>query len=477
MIKKAHFIGICGVGMAGTAMLLKEAGWKISGSDEGNYPPISTYVRKKGISFSFEYSKNNIPEDVDLIVIGRHSKLSPDTNEEVQAALIHGVPVKSFPEILEELTKERHVTVVAGNHGKSTVTALLAWCLLSAGKKPGYFIGALTGQADGKMPLELAHIGEDPQFVIEGDEYPTSHWDTLPKFLHYHPKDIILTGAEHDHTNVYPTLSEYRAQFEKLIADMPTDGVLTACLDGENVKELLKKSRGNIVTYALNQEADFGALDIHYGRETNFSLVQNGSPRIRLTTTLLGKHNIENIVGVSAYILTKNLMSSEELEAGIRTFPGLIRRLDLKTHTSSVLIYEGFGSSYSKARAAIEALRLHFPEKRLVVVFEPHTFSWRNKETMQWYDTVFRGADRILIYHEPSREETAETESEIQDIVSRVLKSGQRAVGAPNERRALAILSHELENNDIVLLLTSGAMGGLIDSVPQLAEQKFPTRT
>jgi len=150
MIEKAHFIGICGVGMAATALLLKEAGFKITGSDEAFYPPVSTFLEKKNIQFAHQYSPQNIPADVDIIVIGRHAKLTPELNAEVRVAFEKGVPIKSFPEILGDLARDKQKIVVAGSYGKSTCTALAAWCLREADKDPSFFIGALT--SGDKMP-------------------------------------------------------------------------------------------------------------------------------------------------------------------------------------------------------------------------------------------------------------------------------------------------------------------------------------
>ena len=166
---KAHFIGIAGKGMSATALLLKQMGVEISGSDEGFYPPVSDYLKSANIAFSQGYRKENIPDDVDVIIIGKNAKLQPETNEEVRAAFASGKLVSSFADVLHDMSTSSETVVVAGSYGKSTCTALLAWCLRSAKKDPSYFIGEVTNGFE-----RYAHRGTGPVFVIEGDEYPSS---------------------------------------------------------------------------------------------------------------------------------------------------------------------------------------------------------------------------------------------------------------------------------------------------------------
>ncbi len=207
--------------MSAVALLLREAGYEISGSDEGFYPPVSDYLERAHIEFAHGYKKENIPADADLIVIGKNAKLVAQSNEEVKAAFESGIPIKSFPDILEELSKDKETLVVAGSYGKSTCTALLSWCLMHAGKDPSYFVGEITKGFDAH-----ARLGKGETFVLEGDEYPSANWDERSKFLHYNPKNVLLTSATHDHVNIYPTHEDYLKPFIQLIGIIPTEGVL-----------------------------------------------------------------------------------------------------------------------------------------------------------------------------------------------------------------------------------------------------------
>ena len=473
--KKAHFIGIAGKGMSGVALLLRQAGWEISGSDEGFYPPVSDYLTEAGIVFANGYKKENIPSDADIIVIGKNAKLVPESNEEVAAAFDSVKADKSgtkkivsFPDVLHELTAHTDNIVVAGSYGKSTCTALLSWCLLKAGKDPSYFIGEIT-----KGPGAHAHKGEGGVFVLEGDEYPSANWDESSKFLHYNPRSVLLTSATHDHVNIYPTHESYLAPFKKLLALLPADGLLVVDAEEPHALALSTEYAGRSVTYGMS-EAEWYPQNIAYGISTTFDLMHNGAPVASLTTSLLGIHNIQNIVGVSAMMLEKELLTPEELAAGIATFEGVKRRMEYLSPRSSVAMFEGFGSSYEKALSAIAAMKLHFPAKRLLVVFEPHTFTWRNKASLSQYDTVFAGADKVFIYEPASQGAATHAQLSQEEIVEQVKAAGLDAQPIGGAVDALATVGREITKDDAVLLLTSGELGGLIKTLPQFVEQHFP---
>jgi UDP-N-acetylmuramate: L-alanyl-gamma-D-glutamyl-meso-diaminopimelate ligase len=465
---KVHFIGIAGKGMSATALLLRQLGCRISGSDDGFYPPVSDYLARAKIPFSRGYKKEHIPPDADVIVIGKNANLVPHKNEEVRAAFDSGKAVRSFPDVIEALIEGTDTIVVAGSYGKSTCTALLAWCLKHAGKDPSYFIGEVTNGFDA-----YAHLGNGGVFVLEGDEYPSANWDDRSKFLHYRPQNILLTSATHDHVNIFPTHEEYLAPFRALLSLLPSDGLLIANNSEPFARALADRYKGKKVSYAV-AAASWHAEDIVYGNATTFNLMRDRRLVVPLATTLLGAHNIENIVGVSAMLLEKSLLTPAQLAAGMASFQGVKRRLDRKSGKTSIPIFEGFGSSYEKARSAISAIQKHFPARRLMVVFEPHTFSWRNRGALAWYDDVFAGAKKIFIY-EPATQGAGTHEQLTQaEIIARVKTAGFDAEAIGEPAAALEKISGELKKNDVILLLTSGNLGGLIETIPRFAEQKFP---
>jgi UDP-N-acetylmuramate: L-alanyl-gamma-D-glutamyl-meso-diaminopimelate ligase len=468
---KAHFIGIAGKGMSATALLLKQMGVEISGSDEGCYPPVSDYLKSANVAFAQGYRKENIPDDADVIIIGKNAKLQPEINEEVRAAFASGKLVRSFADVLHDMTVSAETVVVAGSYGKSTCTALLAWCLRNAKKDPSYFIGEVTNGFE-----SYAQRGQGAVFVLEGDEYPSSNWDNTSKFLHYNARNVLLTSATHDHINVFPTHADYLVPFRALLDRLPPDGVLVASGSEPHARALVEKTGRAAVFYALDDRASWHADNIAFNSQASFDLMRGGEKVIRLSTRLLGSHNIENVVGISAMLLEKGLLSPEELSAGINSFMGVKRRMELLSASSTVPVFEGFGSSYEKARSAIAAVKLHFPHRRLMVVFEPHTFTWRNREAIAAYDNVFDGAEKIFIYEPASQGASTHAQLTQSEIVARVRSAKYDAEPFVDPQEALQRLNGILKTDDVVLLLTSGELGGLIKTIPQLAEQKYPSK-
>ncbi len=462
--KKAHFIGIGGVGMSATAKLLRDSGVEVSGSDEAVYPPISNFLTREHVSYATPYKATNVPMDADLVVIGKNAKLVAETNEEVAAAYASGKTILSFPEVLAELSKGKENIVVAGSYGKSTSAALLAHCLEASGNHPSYFIGASP-----LPPMTSAKIGSGNLFVLEGDEYPSSNTDPRSKFLLMHPTHVLLTPLAHDHVNAFPTPQQYMQPFAQLVSLL--SGTLVACIESPMSRVFVDSLARPVVTYGVH-EGDFHAYNILYGETTTFSLISDVLGAIPLETTQLGEHNVQNIVGVAAMLLTLKLSDPKQLTAAVKNFRGIQRRLDRKSERTLIPIFEGFGSSYEKLRSAIVAMKLHFPDRHLLVLFEPNTIGWRSRAALSHYDDVFADVTKVYIFNPPH--DGKETQLSTDEIAERVIQSGIPAVAVKTPEQVLALFRNDLEASSSVLLSSSGAMGGLVESIPKLAEQKFP---
>jgi UDP-N-acetylmuramate: L-alanyl-gamma-D-glutamyl-meso-diaminopimelate ligase len=469
-----HFIGIAGAGMSAVAKLLKDSGVAISGSDENAYPPISDFLAEHGIPCKTPYAAVNIPADTDLFVIGKNAKLVPATNVEVAAAFASGKRIASFPEVLSKHTRGKDNIVVAGSYGKSTTVALLAHCLETAAEAlgprldPSFFIGAVP-----LTPATSARNGSGNLFVLEGDEYPSSNTDPRSKFLHYRPRHLLITPLAHDHLNVFPTPQDYIRPFHELVTLPAPDATILVCLEGPLSTDFLAGVSRPVITYGVHR-GDFHAVGIKYGERTRFA-VAHGNVRIaEFETTQLGEHSVQNIVGVCAFLLSQRLVPAEQIAAGVATFRGIKRRLDRKSDRTSIPIFEGFGSSYEKAQSAIAAMMRHFPERRLIVVFEPHTFSWRNRAALKWYDDVFRGAGKVFIFEPAAQGAATHDQVSHAEIIARVRAAGYDADPISDANGAIAALGDVLSSDDAILLLSSGNLGGLVELVPALAEERFP---
>lgn len=465
-----HFIGISGAGMSAVAKLLIEQGHTITGSDEGFYPPISDYLTTNNIPCLTPFKKENIPNDADYIVIGKHAKLIPEENEEVKVALASGKKVISFPEALYSLTENRERFVVAGSYGKSTCSALLAWCFEHNKIDAGYFIGALP-----LTPKTNAHVGTAFPFILEGDEYPSSNWDKTSKFLHYKPEHVLLTALAHDHVNVYPTHADYLSPFKELFEQIPQNGILLACLDDETIKEKISSlTNHEVITYGVDKEASWHAVNIKYGDITTFDIIHDEKFIATFSTSLLGKHNLQNIIGVVAILIETKQLNAEQLVRAISTFKGIVRRLDKKSENTRVPIYEGFGSSHDKARSAIEAIKLHFTNHKLVIIFEPHTFSWRNRNTIYWYDTVFKEAEKVFVYKPPLHGTTSHEQLSQDEILERIHQAGVNVLGFSTPAEGEKEIMKSVDENTVLLILSSGGMDGLIPLLVTTLEKDYP---
>jgi len=465
-MQKVHFIGIAGVGMSATALLLKEVGWEVTGSDAECYGPPRDVLEQGGISFSLGYDPKNIPVDADCFVIGRNAKLAPEENVEVRAAHSSGKKIYSFPEMLGKLTKNRENCVVVGSYGKSTMTSIVAHILRHAGVDAGYFIGAEPSET--KWLPSPAALGNAAQFILEGDEYPSAHNDPRAKFMHLHPHDIILSSVVHDHVNVYPSFTDYQKPFQELLALVPNDGIVVVSADEPNAFALAQNSGKNLISYGIkNDSADYRAADIHYGEKTHFHLIGKETMIGEIETTLLGAHNVENIVGAAAFVLAKELTNFSQVADAIYDFKGVRRRLDNIAPLSRVPVFEGFGSSYEKARSAIEAINLHFPDKPFVIVFEPHTFGWRNRANLNWYDDVFREAKSIFIAPPATQGALTHDQLSHEEILAR---AGDNAKPYTTPET----ISQSLSGNEVALILTSGNLYGTIPSLVDEITRKFP---
>jgi UDP-N-acetylmuramate: L-alanyl-gamma-D-glutamyl-meso-diaminopimelate ligase len=470
--RKAHFIGIGGVGMSATAILLRDAGVAVSGSDEAVYPPISEVLAAEKLDFRTPYAAGNIPAGADLIVIGKNAKLVPETNAEVREAFVRAqrgeAKILSFADVLGLLSQGRQAIVMAGSFGKTTSVSLMAHCLSSSGLDPSWMIGAAP-----LSPPSAAHFGRSDLFLLEGDEYPSSNTDNRSKFLHYHPSHVLLTPLAHDHVNVFPTVPEYLAPFHQLIGMVPENGVIVASTGGELSAEFLVRQARPIVTYGI-AKGEWQAENIRWGERTRFTLAHRGRTVVEVETGQLGLHNIENMVGIGAFVLTRGLVSAEAYAKSMASFRGIRRRLDRKSDRTRVAIFEGFGSSYDKARSAIAAMKQHFPDRRLIALFEPHTFSWRNRAAMHWYDDVFEGCDKVFVYEPATQGAGTHDQVTLEDIMARLRAAGADAAPVRTREEGVAEVGKVLRADDAVLLLTSGNLGGLIEAVPEWAEKRFP---
>lgn len=461
-----YCVGVAGAGVSALASMLQSQGHTVSGSDEAAHPPISTYLDRIGVPFHNGFDPALLPAQVDVAIVGTSAKLGAE-NPEVAALQRRGVPCVSFAEFLGAHTRTRRNIVVAGSFGKSTLTAMIAYLLRAAGRDPGWFIGA--------VPLDLDRTGNwggDPEMVIEGDEYVVSEQDRRSKFLLYEPEHLLISSLTHDHFNMFPTFASYQAPFRTLLTQRKHTGALVCARGYPALLDMASERQA--IWYGLDAvPGQWGARVLALGERSRFALVDPSGRSTEVETQMLGLHNIENFVGAAAMLASLDLVPVEAIAAAAPNFRGVERRLDRKTTRSRVPIYEGFGSSLEKAQSALAAIALHFPQSRRIVVFEPHAFSWRNRAALPWYDVAFEGASQVVLLPPPLHGADRHGQLSPEEIAARVQASGTPCMLTPDAAAAQAELQAMLRPGDVVLLLSSGPLGGLAQSLPPWADAAF----
>ena len=457
-IKKIHCIGIGGVGMSAVAKILKDKGFIVTGSDDNAYPPATTLLEENGISIYNSYNPSNIPKDVDLVVIGRNKKLLKGNNDEVDEAYNRNLLVTSFPEILNSLTMDTHNIVCTGSVGKTTCASIIAWCLINANKSPSFFIGGIPHNMGTSSKIDKGEY-----FVLEGDEYPISHDARTSKFMSYNSTDILITSITHDHLDIFPTQESYNKPFIDLIKSLPPDGRCVINIDSRETDVLLPINHIK-TTYGFSDKAQWSADNIQFKEKTTFSIKRNMEKIADIETSLIGKHNVLNIVGVAALLLGGEYITVDEFIDGVKKYKGVKNRLEKLNKNSNISLYEGYGSSYEKSRAAILSL-LPYKKNRLIVLFEPYATSWGIKGYLSKYKKLFDDVDIAYMYTSTfkSKEISIEDIKNISNTPINIIDDCDRGFEE---------IQQNLEENDILLTLSSGTIGGLRDKITNWIDAK-----
>jgi len=466
-LKTIHIMGICGTAMGALAGMLVDAGYTVTGSDKGVYPPMSTYLEGLGISPMEGFVASNLDHKPDLVVIGNVVRA---IYEEAQAVVEQDLPYCSFPELLGHLfLEDAHNIVVAGTHGKTTTTSIAAWLLQSAGKEPGYLIGGIA-----KNFARTASPGAGSHFVIEGDEYDTAFFDKGPKFLHYRPVTAILTSVEFDHADIYTDLDHVKQSFRKLMAILPDDGCLIVRWDDEGARDVASDAGCEVWRYGPGQEWDgrVESTDTNAGTMT-FSVLRNGDPVGTYTSSLVGEHNLYNQVAAAAAAIRAGV-SPADLEDGFATFAGIKRRQEVLGEPGGVTVIDDFAHHPTAVESTIEALRQRFGERRLWVAWEPRSATSRRNIFQQAYARSFDGADRVIIarpYDTSGIDADQRFDSDL--LVRQLADRGVDALVLDDTEaiaRTIALAAHP---RDVVAIFSNGAFGGVHGRIIELLTNRF----
>ncbi|MDP4000383.1 MAG: UDP-N-acetylmuramate--L-alanine ligase [bacterium] len=381
-----HFLGIFGHAMRGVAAAVKDLGRTVTGTDEGDSPPTD-WLRKQDIRWWSKPDPRHLQGVTTVIISGR---IEPD-NPELVAAQRQGIPVFSFAELVGDLTKRARRIVIAGTHGKTTTTSLLAWTFESAKRHPDYLVGIQP-----KNFPSTVRLADGALAVIEGDEYRSSLIDDRSKFAHYRPATLILTSIEHDHPDFFQDLAAVRDRFAELIKDLPADGRLVHWAGSETVREVAEAFPGERHSYAF-EDADWYPEHPRYEPDgIRFVLKHHDDTLGELIVPIYGEHNVLNAVAAAAVALQEGL-SFEEVAKAFTGFKGAARRFELISEPGAdITVIDDYAHHPTEARTTIRAAKLHYPGRRVIAVYQPHTYS-RTKELLSEYHQAFGDADQAFI--------------------------------------------------------------------------------
>ena len=453
---RIHILGVCGTFMGGIAAIAKEAGHAVSGADQNVYPPMSTQLEALGIELVDGYDAP-IKTDVESIVVGNALSRGKPV---VEALLNSGRPYTSGPEWLaDHVLRDKWVLAVSGTHGKTTTTSMLAWILEYAGLSPGFLIGGVPANFG-----ISARLGGSKYFVVEADEYDTAFFDKRSKFVHYRPRTLVVNNIEYDHADIFSDVDAIIWQFHQLLRTVPGNGLIVANGKDANIERLL--SRGVWTPVAKFSATDrtagwFGAYD-SIGKESRFTIFEQGVALGSGRWSLLGQHNLENALAAIAAARHVGVDLDTAL-AALAEFKGVKRRLELRGSFAGVTLYEDFAHHPTAIAMTLQGVRSLAPQRRIVAVMEPRSNTMRMGVHRETLHGSFAAADRVFVLAAPGLGFDPE---------EALAPLGERLVVAPDAQSLLKRLLADLKAGDHVVLMSNGSFQGL----PRLLEQALEGR-
>ncbi len=462
-----HLIAICGVGMAALAGLLQSLGYRVTGSDAAAYPPMSTYLDGLGIKVQPGYHSKHLEQRPDLVVVG--NAVSRD-NPEVQAVLEKGISTISFPQALRMfLIGSKKAVVVAGTHGKTSTTSLLAWVLSQAKLDPSFFIGGLPLNFDSGFQL-----GGGPWAVLEGDEYDSAFFDKGPKFLHYEPQKVILTSLEFDHADIYSDLQHMVGAFQRLVNLIPSTGTLVVSNQYEAAGQVAHGASCPVIYYGEGSPAGWVAKDVRVeeGR-VRFEPWYKKSSEGTVTLSQFGRHNVDNALGV--YVMARELgIKPNIIRKAMTTFSGVTRRQELKGEVGGVTLIDDFAHHPTAVRETIAGVKMNYPGRRLWAIFEPRSQTSRRRIFENEFAKVLAEADRVIVagLYQPEKipENDRLSPGEVVNEIGR-LCGDSRAVTIERADEIATYVVEQSKSGDVILVMSNGGFDKVQDKILNLLKE------
>lgn len=438
-----HILGICGTFMGGLALIARELGYTVSGSDQNVYPPMSTQLQEQGIQLMNGYKAENLDCKPDLVVIGNAMSRG---NPEVEAVLNRGLRYTSGPQWLaEHVLQNRWVLAVAGTHGKTTTSSMLSWILEFNGFKPGFLIGGI--------PLNFgisARLGESDFFVIEADEYDCAFFDKRSKFVHYRPRTAVLNNLEYDHADIFEDLDAIKKQFHHLVRTVPSEGLLITPNCEQHVAEVLSMGCWTpVVKTGIDSDADWQAC-LSKADGSEFEVKFAGQRQGCVNWNLTGAHNVYN--ALSAMAAARHIgISAENSIAALQQFQNVKRRMEVIVKKDGITVYDDFAHHPTAIKTTLEGLRKQVGDARILAIIEPRSNTMRLGVHTQSLAESLAAADEAIIY---------QPENLGWDL-SQLLQYANNIQICSDLEAIIKRIKAESNNGCHVLLMSNGSFGGI----------------
>ena len=468
--KHIHLIGICGTAMASLAGLLRTRGHRVSGSDTAAYPPMSDFLASLEIRVAQPFSPSNLEPRPDLVVVGN---VVSRGNVELEHVLNQRIPFCSLPQILhDEFLQSREVLAVAGTHGKTTTTSMLAWIFHSAQRQPSFLIGGIAENFGSSFAVDTGK-----HFIIEADEYDTAFFDKGPKFLHYFPQSAILTSVEFDHADIYDDLTAVETAFRRLVNLIPGRGTLIAHDTGESIDRCVANALCAVERYGKKESANWRIADIRVApQQTTWKVSHNGAPWADLEFPLAGEYNVLNATSAAAMAANSGI-SASDIATALKSFKSVKRRLEVKAQINGITIVDDFAHHPTAIAGTLAALRGRYPGCRLWVILEPRSNTLRRRVLQDALAKSLAGADEVIVAQVFKRDAIPDIERlDVNALAAQVSQSGRRVQVLEDADRIVEAVAPDLRSGDVVAILSNGGFGGIYEKLPHRLREHLNAR-
>ena len=456
-----HFIGICGTAMGSVAAALQNRGYTITGSDQNVYPPMSDFLIENNINVSVGHDENNIPDNVDLVVVGNAMSRG---NVEVESVLNRKIPYTSLPELIKRyfLQGKRNI-VITGTHGKTTTSSIIAHLLNDNGLNPNLMIGGI--------PLDIGEGGrftESEFFVIEGDEYDTAFFDKRSKFVHYMPEIVVVNNIEFDHADIFNNIEEIKLSFKRMLNIVPENGIVFVNGDDNDAVEVTENCRAPVIKVGANDDCDFKIENLNLESFNSSFSIKDNSYQLPLD----GEFNVRNAAMAIAVSDFLNIDQKNIIES-VSKFSGIARRQELRGEEKNVKVIDDFGHHPTAIAATIGALKQRYPDSKIWAIFEPRSNTSRRNLLQSELEDSLSQADGVIISEVPNPEKVPDGELlDVETVIENLSSKGKEAFIGLSSDDIVCKLIPLTCSGDTIVVLSNGGFGGIHEKLLEALKVK-----